>query len=109
MVSFTCCKAAVKEAEAGDDGRGGGGNAETVSAVELDDNEGATCVSLVRFDTAGYAGTYLAVGTAQGLSFNPRQADGEAREVSSSRHCVQQLTALTAHKTGGMLGPPACA
>ncbi len=75
------------------------GVAETVSAVELDDNEGATCVALVRFDTAGYAGTYLAVGTAQGLSFNPRQADGEARQALSSRHCVRQLTKRPARST----------
>ena len=44
--------------------------------LELDENEGATCLSLVRFDSPGNAGTYLAVGTAQGLTFNPRQADG---------------------------------
>lgn len=84
------------------------GVAETVSAVELDDNEGATCVALVRFDTAGYAGTYLAVGTAQGLSFNPRQADGEARQALSSRHCVRQLTKRPVHVQDSRSPIPQC-
>lgn len=48
----------------------------TSCLLELDNNEGATCAALVAFNTPGQEGAYLAVGTAQGLTVNPRQADG---------------------------------
>lgn len=50
--------------------------------------QGATCISLVRFDTPGNSGTYLAVGTAQGLTYNPRQADGaQTAAMHHECHC----------------------
>ena len=52
--------------------------AATTCVAELDDNEGAVSLALVNFAWPGNEGTYLAVGTAQGLAFNPRQADGAA-------------------------------
>ena len=57
--------------------------AATTCVAELDDNEGAVSLALVDFSSPGNEGTYLVVGTAQGLAFNPRQADG-ARAVPCS-------------------------
>lgn len=76
---------------------GDAGGADTVAALELDDNEGASCVCLVRFDTPGHAGTYLAVGTAQGLSFNPRQSDGEAQLSVGCQQSVGHLLRSYSH------------
>ena len=50
--------------------------ATTTAVLELDSNEGAVSMALCNFNSPGNEGTYLAVGTAQGLAFNPRQADG---------------------------------
>ena len=57
--------------------------AATTSVAELDDNEGAVSLALVDFASPGNEGTYLAVGTAQGLAFNPRQADGAPTDTCS--------------------------
>ena len=51
--------------------------AATTCVLELDDNEGAVSMALCNFNSPGSEGTYLAVGTAQGLTFSPRQADGD--------------------------------
>ena len=48
----------------------------TTCCLELDDNEGAVSMALCTLGSPGSEGTYLAVGTAQGLTFSPRQADG---------------------------------
>lgn len=71
--------------------------ASTAAVLELDENEGATCIGLVRFDTPGNAGTYLAVGTAQGLTFNPRQADDGFIRIYAIGEGGRSLTLL--HKT----------
>jgi splicing factor 3B subunit 3 len=63
--------------------------AATTCVAELDDNEGAVSLALVDFSASGTEGTYLVVGTAQGLAFNPRQADG-ASPVACLR-CVGGL------------------
>jgi len=60
--------------------------AATTSVAELDDNEGAVSLALVDFASPGNEGTYLAVGTAQGLAFNPRQADGASTPASVCMH-----------------------
>ena len=62
--------------------------AATTSVAELDDNEGAVSLALVDFASPGNEGTYLAVGTAQGLAFNPRQADGAPTHTCFSVNMV---------------------
>ena len=46
------------------------------SVLELDDNEAATSLCLLRFSNWPDEGLVLAVGTVQGLTFYPRQVDG---------------------------------
>ena len=52
----------------------------TLSVLHLDNNEAALCMCLVTFGAqgaaAGAGAPMLAVGTAKGLSFMPRQAEG---------------------------------
>ncbi len=45
--------------------------------VELEDNEAAVSLALLRFNNWPDEGLVLAVGTVQGLTFYPRQVDGE--------------------------------
>lgn len=47
------------------------------SVLELDDNEAAISLCLVHFSSMPEDELLLAVGTVQGLTFNPRQVDGE--------------------------------
>jgi len=48
----------------------------TTEVLELDNNEAALSLCLVQFSTRQDLGTLLAVGTAQGLQFYPRQVEG---------------------------------
>ncbi|PSC75527.1 splicing factor 3B subunit 3-like [Micractinium conductrix] len=48
---------------------------ETTHCIEMDQNEAALSVCLVSFDSAPEAGTLLAVGTAQGLKFYPKECE----------------------------------
>lgn len=48
------------------------------SVIELDDNEAAVSLCLVQFSSMPEDELLLAVGTVQGLTFHPRQVDGEA-------------------------------
>ena len=52
---------------------------ESCCCLEMDGNEAATSVALVPFATPGHEGTYLAVGTAQGMTLYPRGAQGAKR------------------------------
>jgi hypothetical protein len=47
---------------------------QTTHCIELEDNEAALSVCLVSFDSHPEHGTLLAVGTAQGLKFYPKEA-----------------------------------
>ncbi len=47
------------------------------SVLELDDNEAAISLCLVQFSSMPEDELLLAVGTVQGLTFYPRQVDGE--------------------------------
>ena len=47
------------------------------SVIELDDNEAAISLCLVQFSSMPDDELLLAVGTVQGLTFYPRQVDGE--------------------------------
>lgn len=49
---------------------------ETASVLHLGNNEAAQCMCLVRFTSQGAGAAMLAVGTAKGLTFYPRQAEG---------------------------------
>ena len=46
------------------------------SVLELEDNEAAVSLCLLRFASWPDEGLMLAVGTVQGLTFYPRQVDG---------------------------------
>ena len=46
------------------------------SVLELDENEAAVSLCLLRFSNWPDEGLVLAVGTVQGLTFYPRQVDG---------------------------------
>jgi splicing factor 3B subunit 3 len=46
------------------------------SVLELDENEAAVSLCLLRFSNWPDEGLVLAVGTVQGLTFYPRQSDG---------------------------------
>ncbi len=48
----------------------------TCSVLELDGNEAAVSLCLLRFSNWPEEGMVLAVGTVQGLAFYPRTADG---------------------------------
>lgn len=48
----------------------------TTHCIEMDNNEGALCITTVSFDSAPHLGTLLAVGTAQSLSFYPKSCLG---------------------------------
>lgn len=47
------------------------------SVLELDENEAAISLCLVQFSSMPEDELLLAVGTVQGLTFYPRQVDGE--------------------------------
>ena len=49
------------------------------SVLELDDNEAAISLTLVEFSAFPSEGRLLAVGTAKGLKFYPREVDGACR------------------------------
>lgn len=49
---------------------------ESTHCVELDNNEAALCLCLAPFEADPTAGSLLCVGTAKGLQFNPRSAEG---------------------------------
>jgi hypothetical protein len=51
------------------------GSLQTASVLHLNNNEAALCMCLVRFSTHDAGHAMLAVGTAKGLSFYPRQAE----------------------------------
>lgn len=48
----------------------------TMQVIELDDNEAALSMCLASFGSHPEYGTCLVVGTAQGLTFYPRNAEG---------------------------------
>ena len=51
------------------------------SVLELDDNEAAISLCLVQFSSMPEDELLLAVGTVQGLTFYPRQVDGEPLQL----------------------------
>ena len=55
------------------------------SVVELDDNEAAVSLCLVQFSSMPEDELLLAVGTVQGLTFYPRQVDGEQLSLLAPR------------------------
>ena len=61
------------------------------SIVELDGNEAVVSLALVTLSTRPEDGQILAVGTTQGLSFNPRQVEGTVNPASDplSKHLVK--------------------
>lgn len=75
------------------------------SVLELEDNEAAVSLCLLRFSSYPDEGLMLAVGTVQGLTFYPRQVDGALSCIgqqgglhirvhgsrSSCMHCMQGL------------------
>ena len=50
---------------------------QTTHVLEMDNNEAALSLCLAAFDSHPEEGTLLAVGTAQGLSFYPRECQSE--------------------------------
>ena len=63
----------------------------TASVLHLGNNEAALCMCLVTFSTLGGGAAVLAVGTAKGLSFYPRQAEGACGTSVTVRACVSVL------------------
>lgn len=59
------------------------------SVLELEDNEAAVSICLLRFTSYPDEGLMLAVGTVQGLTFYPRQADGELSCTSIRASCTK--------------------
>eukprot|EP01025_Chloroclados_australasicus_P032349 TRINITY_DN3279_c1_g1_i8.p1 TRINITY_DN3279_c1_g1~~TRINITY_DN3279_c1_g1_i8.p1 ORF type:complete len:556 (-),score=86.09 TRINITY_DN3279_c1_g1_i8:188-1855(-) len=49
---------------------------QTLCALEMDNNEAALCMALVKLQNRQDEGYMLAIGTAQGLRFCPREAEG---------------------------------
>ncbi|KAK9916752.1 hypothetical protein WJX75_006568 [Coccomyxa subellipsoidea] len=77
---------------------------QTSSVLELDGNEAAVSLCLVRFTSWPEEGLVLAVGTVQGLAFYPRTADEGYIRLYRFKDNGRQLELIHKTPTGGIPG-----
>jgi splicing factor 3B subunit 3 len=73
-----------------------GGEPRTLSVLHMENNEAALCMCMVLFNNHGGGQPMLAVGTAKGLTFYPRQAEGAASGALSEPHSLTHLLIVAA-------------